>query len=206
MAKDLFSPKIKDQLTPYTEIIDDEDKVYDTLFKNISLSSINYIAFDGCQFENIIFNQKYNIDSFIDCVFINCDFSNSDLKSSYFQRCRFTQCKGYGTNFMKSKFAYTSFSNCIFSFANFSESIFDHVKLNDSEFSHSSFVYCKQNDFITQNIDFSDSDFSATSLDGCDFSTNELNGLLVSTDLIKGLSINNQQAISFAKLLGLIIN
>ncbi len=204
MTKDPYNPKIKEHLHVF-DLNNDEDKVYDTHFKDMRLSDSSNIDFDGCRFENVILDCDDETHSFIDCEFINCDCSNSSLKSSYLHRCNFKECKGIGTNFIKSKISYTTFKDCKFSLTNFSESIFDHSRFIDSEFSQSTFVYCKLKDFITENIDFSDSDFSATSLENCDFSTNHLHNVRVSADLVNGLSINEQQAISFAKLFGLIV-
>lgn len=202
MAKDPYRPKIKDHLQDF-DLNNDDNKVYDTLFKDMKLSDASNIDFDGCRFKNVILDCDDEMYSFIDCEFINCDCSNASLKSSYLHRTTFNQCKGMGTNFIKSKISYTTFKDCKFTLTNFSESIFDHSRFINSEFSQSTFIYCRLSGFITENIDFSDSDFSATSLENCDFSTNELHNVRVSTDLVNGLSINEQQAISFAKLFGL---
>ena len=55
------------------------------------------------------------------------------------------------------------------------------------------------------DVDFEGTEFYSTSLAGLDLTKSNISGILVEPDMIRGVIVNNDQAIDFINLLGIVI-
>jgi len=201
IKKNPYEPIISSMLEPYQNKPED-GKYRDLTFNGSLFNDLFVEEFNGCVFTKIQFTGDLKKIKCIDCIFDHCDFSNCDLSACLIQRCRFVNCKGTGSIFRKSVLKYTGFDQCIFPLTDFSECLFDSVNLKECNFSECAFQAIKQKNFVTHTVDFTQTDFTETSLDSMDLSTCKLEGVRLSPHRLKGVMVNSYQAIGLAVLLG----
>lgn len=203
MAKsNSFEPIFSPDIQSYFGVMPSDGKFRDYEFENATLQLDFCEEFNGCRFMKVHFIGDFKKTIFVDCVFDHCDFSNVNLTESLFYRVHFENCKGTGSILRKSKLRYTRFSQCVFTLSDFSESSFEQVRFIDSNFSESAFQEVKQTGFVTEKVDFTQADFYETALSGMDVSGCRLDGIRLSPQRIKGLTVDFDQAVALAVLLG----
>ena len=89
--------------------------------------------------------------------------------------------------------------------SNFSGSNIKNCIFKDCDCSSSRFVTTKFKDVEFNNMNFNESEFFHTSLNKLDFSNSEIYGISITPDCLKGIIVNEYQALSLSKLLGIII-
>lgn len=194
----LFSPEIQ----TYLGELPSDGKFRDFEFENMTLKLDFCEEFNGCRFKKVKFSGDYKKMTFVDCLFDQCDLSNVLLNESLFYRIRFENCKGTGSILRKSKLKFVSFTKCTFSLSDFSECSFEQVRFIDCNFSESAFQNLKQVGFLTQKVDFTQADFYESTLSGMDVCSCTLDGIRISPQRLKGLTVDADQAIALAVLLG----
>lgn len=197
-----FDPVFSPEIQPYPGILPSDGKFRDYEFDNTTLRFDFCEEFNGCRFKKIRFTGDFSKTTFVDCLFDQCDLSNLPLSKSQFIRVRFENCKGTGSTLRQSRFKAVLYTQCVFDLSDFSESTFEHVRFLDSRFGDSAFQQVQQTDFVTEKIDFTETDFTGMRLAGMDLSSCILDGMRVSPDKLKGLCVNEQQAVALAALLG----
>lgn len=138
-------------------------------------------------------------------IFDHCDFSNLSWLSASFHQVIFRQCKLVGTNFAESYLRDCMFDDCLanfasFSYTNFNTVTFRHCMLNEAEFSE-----IKWRNLNMKSNQLSHTNWILTNLAGLDLSSNSFESIALSQEFIKGLKVNQEQAITIAQGLGLII-
>ncbi|MDN6639326.1 MAG: pentapeptide repeat-containing protein [Tetragenococcus sp.] len=138
-------------------------------------------------------------------IFDHCDFSNLAWIGASFHQVIFRQCKLIGTNFAESYLRDCTFDDCLINFASFSHTdlkavTFSDCALNEAEFNE---VYWKN--LNMQNNQLTHSSWLLTNMAGLDLSNNFFDSIALSQEFIKGLQVNQEQAITIAQGLGLII-
>lgn len=138
-------------------------------------------------------------------IFDHCDFSNLSWLGASFHQVIFRQCKLVGTNFAESYLRDCVFDDCLINFASFSHTklntvSFNHCALNEAEFNE-----VKWKNLTIQNNQLTRSSWFFTNLAGLDLSTNSFENIALSQELLKDLKVNQEQAITIARGLGLVI-
>jgi uncharacterized protein YjbI with pentapeptide repeats len=197
-----YEPKFSPEIQTYQGEMPSDGKFRDYEFENTVLHFDFSEEFNGCIFKKVRFTGDFKKTSFVDCIFDHCDLSNLPLSGCLFFRVRFDNCKGTGSILRKSKLKFTEFIKCTFSLSDFSESHFEQVRFIDSNFSESAFQELKQTSFITEKVDFTQADFYETALVGMDVSGCRLDGIRLSPQRLKGLTVDHDQAVALAVLLG----
>ena len=64
---------------------------------------------------------------------------------------------------------------------------------------------CKIDNMATEECDFSRAEFYDTKLKNLDFTRCNISNIVVEANDIKGVIVNEEQAIAFAKLLGIVV-
>ena len=107
----------------------------------------------------------------------------------------FTDCTLVDCQFISSKCNLSNFSG-----ANIKNSCF-----KECDCSSSRFVTTKFKDIEFNKINFNESEFFHSSLNKLDFSNSDIYGISITPDCLKGIIVNEYQALSLSKLLGIII-
>lgn len=197
-----FEPIFSPECQPYHGEMPSDGKFRDFDFEEMTLHFDFQEEFNGCHFKRVRLLGDFKKTTFVDCHFNHCDLSNTTLGESLFFRVRFENCKGTGSILRKSKFKYTEFIKCTFPLSDFSESNFEHVRFVESNFTESAFQTLKQAGFTTIKTDFSECDFIDSPLLGMDLSGCQLQNLRLSPRYLKGLTVDSEQAVGIARLLG----
>lgn len=171
--------------------------------QEVSDRDLSFHEFYECTFTGISFTGRCSGDLFADAVFDHCDFSNADFEETVVRRAVFRGCRMTGTNFMRSTMEDAVFDGCTCSYANFSGSRFKRCGFHETQYRESSFSSCRFNMVRFQECDFTAAEFLDTKLMGLDFSDSRIDGILVTGDNLKGVTVNEEQALAFAKLLGI---
>jgi uncharacterized protein YjbI with pentapeptide repeats len=197
-----FEPIFSPEIQTYQGEMPSDGKFRDYEFENTTLQLDFCEEFNGCRFTKVRFSGDFKKTTFVDCIFDHCDFSNVLMSESLFFRVRFENCKGTGSIIRKSKLKFTEFNHCVFSLSDFSECSFEQVRFIESNFSESAFQEVKQTGFVTEKVDFTQADFYDTILSGMDVSGCRLDGIRLSPQRLKGLTVDSDQAVALAVLLG----
>ncbi len=197
-----FEPIFSPECQPYHGELPHDGKFRDFEFEEMTIHFDFQDEFNGCRFKRVRLSGDFKKTTFVDCHFDQCDLSNTALNQSLFFRVRFENCKGTGSLIRKSKLKYTEFIKCAFPLSDFSESNFEHVRFMESNVSESAFQNIRQLGLMTVKTDMTDCDFIDSSLNGMDFSGCTVQNIRVSPQLLKGLTVDSEQAIGIATLLG----
>ena len=162
--------------------------LHDALLKRVTLQKSRLERFEA---SNVIFRQ--------------CDFSNLELLGASLHQVWFDQCKLTGANFAESYLRDCRFTDCVADFTSFSQTnlnatAFETCRLTEAEFYHS-----RWKDLTLQHCELTRSNWSATKLAQLDFSSNQFDAIAVSQEQLKGAIVTPEQALVFARGLGLVI-
>lgn len=177
----------------------------------ISQETIEFKAQEGLRVDQVVFENVNFLEvvwprsEFVDVRFINCDLSNADLSQAVFHRVEFRNSKLVGTNFAEAGIRHTLFEDCVLNYAAFGFSLcntsrFESCSLRYADFYEAEF---KQAEFAT--CDLNDANFAETALRGIDLSSNSFENIQVSIEKLAGCIVAPEQALAFARQMGLII-
>lgn len=141
----------------------------------------------------------------VDLIFENCDLSNVEWIEASFHRVQFINCKLIGTNFADSILHDCLFENCIAEYASFSYSKIKHVAFKDTPLIDAEFFETTWHSLTFENCPLTGSNWFNTKLNGLNFRTCPFDKISLSQELLAGLKINQEQAITIAGGLGLLI-
>lgn len=174
--------------------------------QDLSYQDIRNLVFRECRFEKITMNRNH-LERF-ECsnvIFDHCDFSNTEWIGASFHQVHFHQCKLTGTNFAESYLRDCLFEECIADYASFSATNqkvvhFQKTSLNDTEF-----VDVTWNNLVFDGCSLTGGNWFHTKLAGLDLTKSSFDRIAFSQELLKGLKVTQEQAITIAAGLGLII-
>ena len=192
-------------------------KLYKDIFQNnsnhsnIKLKDLTLECFDGedINFRTSLFikinTSKFNINSFgfIKSKIEKSNLSNSKLEKCYLKDSSIIHSKTTGINFAEGKFLNIDFTNnkmdlSNFCFANLNNVTFNNCILSGSNFQGTILKNIKFIDCNLNNVDFSQARMNKVSLKG-----SKIVGVKIDIDNFKQLTINPEQAVYIAGLLGI---
>lgn len=166
---------------------------------------LDYKEFFECKFTKITFTKHIRRAMFTDVIFENCDFSNIDMRECVFHRVIFRKCRLTGTDFTRGTFEDVLVEKTQAQYACFSSSKIKNSGFIDDVLSDTGFSMCKIDNTATEECDFSRAEFYDTKLKNLDFTRCNISNIVVEASDIKGVIVNEEQAIAFAKLLGIVV-
>lgn len=164
--------------------------------------TFDQILFQDVSFEGLSFGQV----EFIDCHFERCDLSNVDFGDSVFHRVEIHQSKLVGAQGVQCRFGHVVMANCIANYAAFSFSKMKQVKFERTALNKADFFECTFDKLIFSECELDGANFTETSLESIDLSSCTYEQMIVSVDKLSGCTVSTEQAMGFAKSLGLLIN
>lgn len=165
------------------------------------------LVFDNCLFKDVSFaTGKWRGVEFVDCRFERCDFSNAHLENATLHRCEFVNSKLTGTELSNAKIGHILIDDCDVRYANFNFSTLKEVEFANSSIEDSDFYECEFKQVRFKKCKLHNANFSETDMNGVDLSDNTYERIEVSLDKIEGCIVSREQAIGFARVLGLTVN
>lgn len=187
----------------------EEEAIYEGqhfLDQDLSYSTGKNLALRGCRLENVTLDRS-RLERF-ECsnvVFSHCNLSNVEWLGGSFHQVHFDNCKLTGTNFAESYLRDCRFSDCLGDFSSFSSTnlkvvFFEHCRLSQSEFFEVNWQHLQ-----LDHCDLNDANWFRTKLKDLDLRSCTFDKIAFSEELLRGLKVNQEQAITIAAALGLII-
>jgi len=170
----------------------------------ITNDDVERLIFEQVIFNNVVFEEiNWPRAELTDVQFINCDLSNADFSESILHRVEFIDCKMLGIILADATFGNVLFKNghanlSSFGFSKMKQVIFDSCALEQTDF-----YECEFNKVGFDACHLNEANFANTSLTGVDLSNSFFERLQITLDGLKGCTVTNEQAVGFAKALGL---
>lgn len=186
-----------------------EPELNNVLIHDCTVSSemIERLTADQVIFKNVIFDEViFPLAEFTDCYFDHCDLSNADLNGSLIHRVHFSDCKLLGADFSEATFGNVHFDACIMKWSAFGFSRLKHVSFDSCVLDGGDFYECLLQKTIFHHNDLNEANFGNTPLKGIDLRTNTFQRLQITLPELEGCMVTSEQAIGFARLLGLQIS
>ncbi|MBD7946063.1 MULTISPECIES: pentapeptide repeat-containing protein [Psychrobacillus] len=206
----ITAPKCREEL----EAINIKDALEEDYYiSNGTISSLEGITeweervvFDQIHFQQASFESLhfYQVE-FIDCIFEKCDLSNVVMDQALFHRVEFIECKLFGANITDGRLTDVRLVENLANYLNLSFSKLKKVSFTKCILNHADFVDSTFQQVELENCELNEANFTDTSLNGIDLSTSTYENLIVSMEDLKGCTVSMEQAIGFAKSLGVII-
>ncbi len=167
---------------------------------------INRMRFDQVVFKNVTFmDVTFTNIELTDVIFEKCDLSNTDFSGGAIHRVEFIESKLVGLNLTEATFGNVVFDNCYANLSSFGYASLKNVKFERCSLRNGDFFECKFNKIDFTDCDLVEANFTNTSLDGIDLSSCKIDQLSLSPGDLKGCVVSSEQAIAFARLLGIVI-
>ncbi|TDQ40852.1 pentapeptide repeat-containing protein [Aureibacillus halotolerans] len=159
---------------------------------------------ERCSFSKVSFaeNRWAGVDV-QDVVFDQCDLSNLQLHEAVMHSVHFINCKMTGIDLSGATLRHVTFEGCVaplssFGFINTKDVRFQRCDLTQTEFFESTFVRTSIGECLLDEANFSQVDLGAMNLSNSSFER-----LTVTLDKLVGCTVSSEQAIGFAKMIGL---
>ncbi|MBQ1531981.1 MAG: pentapeptide repeat-containing protein [Solobacterium sp.] len=165
--------------------------------------SLNMKEFYECTFHNVRFTKDMKNCLFADAVFDHCDFSNISMNNTVFRRVRIRTCRMMGTELAGAVMQDTVMEGCQGSYLNLNGSKLKRVTLKDMILEQAGMSMVEHSDISIENCNFTKSEWIDTKMNGLDLSDSQVDGIMVDPENLRGLTVNEEQAVAFAELLGL---
>lgn len=162
------------------------------------------LAFDNVIFKDVSFAaDDLQAAEFVDVVFDCCDLSNVDFQNASFHRCELINSKLTGADFANARLGHTLFNDCDGRYSNFSFSVMKEVEFTECSLVDSDLYECTFKNVAFQRCKLDNSNFSETDLKGIDLSDSTYERIEVTLPKLAGCIVSKEQAIGFARVLGL---
>ncbi|TES47031.1 pentapeptide repeat-containing protein [Halalkalibacterium halodurans] len=150
-----------------------------------------------------LLNSSFSRSDLSDVVFEKCDLSNVQFQDAIIHKAEFRRCRMTGFNGSGASFRHVRFIDCLldysaFGFSNMKNVAFSHCSLQEADFYQSVLKHTEIQDCQLHGANFAQTDLSDMDLRTCSFQQ-----LTVSFDKLQGCTVTSEQAIGFAKILGL---
>ncbi|SDN43256.1 Uncharacterized protein YjbI, contains pentapeptide repeats [Psychrobacillus sp. OK028] len=164
------------------------------------------IIFDQIHFQDISMDGvRFQQVEFVDCIFEKCDLSNVDFGNAVFHRVEIRSSKLVGANISESRMTEVRAVDSIANYVTMSFSKLKKVAFIKTTFNRADFIEATLEKVSFEDCELNDANFTDTALAGIDLSSNTYEQLTVSLDKMKDCTVSSEQAIGFAKSLGLTI-
>ena len=167
------------------------------------ICDLNMHAYFECTFTRINFHGNMNKMEFADVIFDHCDLSNIEMEESVFRRVIFQHCRLTGCDMSGSQFHDTVMLSCQASYINASLLNVHNASFQECTFNEGAFSMMKIKELHLDHCDFSGSEWIDTKMKDLDFSDSNIDGIAVNADNLRGVTVNTEQAVMMAKLLGI---
>lgn len=208
--------KIKKPIAPLlpklveTEFISLEDElIIEGLMlkdQDLSYQDVRNLIFRECHLGKITMNRTH-LERF-ECsnvIFDHCDLSNTEWIGASFHQVHFRQCKLTGTNFAESYLRDCVFEDCLVDYASFSATNQKIVQFKQSSLNDTEFVEVTWHTLLFDSCSLTGSNWVLTKLAGLDLTKSTFEKIALSQELLRGLKVTQEQAITIAAGLGVII-
>ena len=162
------------------------------------------VVFDQIHFDHISMNGiQFDRVEFIDCVFEKCDLSNVDFGDAIFHRVEISGSKLLGTNISQSRLTDVKIEESIANYLNMSFSKLKKVAFKEVKLNRADFIEAVFEKVSYEKCELDGANFTETALKNIDLSSNTYEQLTVSLEKLADCTVSTEQAIGFAKSLGL---
>ncbi|MCM1523659.1 MAG: pentapeptide repeat-containing protein [Ruminococcus sp.] len=155
-------------------------------------------SFSGCRLENSVLSQGY----FNTAEFVNCDLSGADLGQSAFRSVKFIGCRLTGTMLAECSFDTCLFEKCTGKYTVFAASKFKKCAFTECVLPEVTFTSAEFRQSFFNDSGFSKGDLTHAKMAGMDLSGCAIDGARLSLGEIRGITVNYEQAIMIAEMLG----
>lgn len=174
--------------------------------QDLSYQDVRNLVFRECLFEKVTMNRNH-LERF-ECsnvIFDHCDLSNTEWIGASFHQVHFRQCKLTGTNFAESYLRDCLFEDCLADYTSFSATNQKVVTFNQTSLNNTEFVDVTWSNLLISNCSMTGSSWFHTKLADLDLTKSTFERITFSHELIQGLKVTQEQAITIAAGLGLVI-
>lgn len=184
--------------------------VANTAFAGLELAydDANETTFDTVSFRSCVFD---GVDfagcTFRDVRFTGCRFIRCTMDRAWLNRCDFEDCSAPGLSLLRARLAGVSWSSCDLSYANLSETSIDRLRAVNTRLTEAALQRARLRHVTLEGCDLVRLDAFGTPLAGLDVSGCLFAAPVVSGDYreLRGLTVNAEQAIALAGLLGVTV-
>lgn len=163
------------------------------------------LVFDNCVFKDMSFaNSDWRGVEFVDVLFHTCDFSNVQMENAML-RCEIINSKLTGADMANTNLGHLLMKESDIRYANFNFSEMKEVEYAGSNLEDSDFYECQFNQVRFEKCKLDNANFSETDLDGVDLSDSTYDRIEVTVPKIAGCIVSTEQALGFARALGLTV-
>lgn len=140
-----------------------------------------------------------------DVALENCDLANGDWYKAAMKRVELVGCRIVGLKASEGQFGDVLFRECkgrmgLFRFAGFKAVRFENCDLSEADFGGADL-----SGVVFSHCDLTNCDMNKARLVGADFRGSNVNGMKVGIEELRGAIVGPEQAVSFLRLLGLVI-
>ena len=201
-------PKIPQDIKPLDFYPNEENLFELCIIRDCSIinEDIHRIRFEQVIFKNVIFQDvSFKNIELTDVIFDHCDLSNTDFRNGSIHRVEFIDSKILGLNLSDASLGNVFLQSCnanliSFGYSKLKQVLFDSCSLRNADYYEANFTKV-----AFKECDINEASFERTPLKGIDLRSCTFDRLNVSINDLAGCEVTSNQAIGFARLLGLII-
>lgn len=162
-------------------------------------------AYQVC-FQNVSFaNLTFDRGSFEDIRFEQCDLTGCHFQETRFHRVSFVGCRMTGVQFEDCTLDHLTIQEGLADYVQFIRSTVRHQHWSETTMKEAQFFEVKPTQWKLEAVRLTDSQWIETPLKGLDLRQTELSGITIDPRFLPGAVITEEQAVAFARLLGLVI-
>lgn len=172
--------------------------------EDASDADIGHIDIEKSQFHRCSFyGARFHRTCFQNVIFEGCDFSGARFYDCRLKHVEFRSCRLTGAVFSDCILEDDKLPDCQGRYLNLSGNTLKRVSFDHGSFKGAYLARCKCTKVTVSGCDFTGCDFTGTNLDGFDFTTCTIDGSIWSLDKVRHMKVTPEQALDFARLLGL---
>ncbi|MGX8177595.1 pentapeptide repeat-containing protein [Exiguobacterium artemiae] len=203
-------PELPSRLTPerFVDVEIDDPYLYQTIYEKETLPieltdrlDVNQVCFRNVSFAGLVFERA----TFENVRFEQCDLTGCQFQDSRFHRVVFEDCRLTGIQFETNTIDHVTIKGCQANYAQIIRTALRHVLIEQTAMRESHFFEMKPIDLRFDEVDLTESQWVETALQGLDLRHADLSGLTIDPRFLPGAIVTESQAITFARLLGLVI-
>lgn len=165
-----------------------------------------YASFEATRFSHVSMRASHFPGlALLDVRLEGCDLANADLYKASLQRVEFIACRLVGLKASEAEFHDVLFKECKGEFALFRSATFKSVRFESCDLAESDFAGADLSGVLFSRCNLTRCDMAGAKLPGADFRGSNIEGLKVGLAELQGAIVDPSQALSFARLLGLVV-
>lgn len=204
IAKPRIPENLKTMRAP--ESVQDDDSFSDCLFWRCTFSGeARRLSITRAKLQNVRFEAALPAAEFEDVLFEGCDLSNIDFSDAILLRVAFIDCRMTGVIFSGAVWKDTVLERSMAGYANFHFARLDRAAFAECSCANADFGDVSFGRVQFMKTDLRQAQMSGTSLAGIDLTSCDIDGLGARPENLQGAVFSAEQAITAAKILGVII-